>query len=256
MASMRRELAGLLVPPYELRQLAFTLLVAWCVCLPRDSVGQASSGDANLTSEKRTVSSRREGAKGANGTFSEKLRRLVSRIEHDEKNVLLRYELAKQYNEEGFREESIVEYEKVVSATPYFVDALVELGQAYLLAKRFGDSEQVLSRALALNPDNVAAMSGLAILHYFGASSDKEVGFVRSMELLRLALQKDPENMNIRTSQASIVEEECYRVNGSHCEDALALWKSVSKKTSSSYMQDLAGSRIRVIQEHLDRVKK
>ena len=217
------------------------------------STAAFSQDQENNTGLYNSIKSQSESEKqGEDKTkYSEKLKYLEGRVKYHQEDWSLRYELAKQYEEEGYFLKSIDQYEKVVVGLPKFVDAYVRLGLLYSFVGRYKDGERLLSGALEIDENNAVAMSGLAQLYYFSPIYRESIDFMKVKSLIARALEIDPYNIFIRINYATIMEEECYLSEGMVCNEAMKLWQGVHEKSSSLEMKGYARTRVSILKSRI-----
>ncbi len=94
-------------------------------------------------------------------------------------------------NEEMLRS-AIEQYQKVTEKDPTDTDSWVMLGRLYKVAQNSIESEKAYKKALALDPDNDSALSGLALVY-------SDLGDARgAIEMWRKLAERDPRPQTLR----------------------------------------------------------
>ncbi len=112
---------------------------------------------------------------------------------------------------------AIQEYEKVTAKDAKDVESWVMLAKLYGTAGNAPDAEKAYNTALALEPDNEDALTGLAML--YGNMGDTK----RAIEKLKAATDKDPNDRSLRILAQAYEEQKDYKNAADTLRKALAL---------------------------------
>jgi len=109
------------------------------------------------------------------------------------------------------------EYEKVTGKDPKDVESWVMLAKLYGTAGNAADAEKAYNTALALEPDNEDALTGLAML--YGNMGDTK----RAIEKLKAATDKNPNDRSLRILAQAYEEQKDYKNAADVLRKAVAL---------------------------------
>jgi cytochrome c-type biogenesis protein CcmH/NrfG len=114
--------------------------------------------------------------------------------------------------------EEIVEYRKRVELNPKDVEALIALGNANLMLKRYVDAKGWYEEALTVDPTRHETRIDLAIALQYLQKPDEAI------EQLKLVLAKEPKNATALFNYGVILLEDKHDQTG-----AIAKWESLMK---------------------------